>query len=123
MDTDTGQMLASLPPVGGSVVPGRGSPIPDEPPDERPPRWAAYHSEETLPRNSETTVRMQSARGFIDHTGTRASQSFGRLARRVFKLHIFYRCEGQEARLQKREAIPLVSLNEAMGALRVTWGA
>lgn len=33
---------------------------------------------------------MQVARGFIDHTGTRATQSLGRLARRVEFLSSFY---------------------------------
>ena len=43
---------------GGRWSLGRGLLISVEPPNERPPRWVVNQSEETLPRISETTIRM-----------------------------------------------------------------
>ena len=57
-ETDTKRPLASLPPGGGRWSLGRGLLISVEPPNERPPRWAVNQSEETLPRISESTIRM-----------------------------------------------------------------
>ena len=71
---------------------------------ERLPRWVVNQSEETFPRISESTIRMQSARGFLGNTGTRATQSIGGLARRVWGFYPFYRAGEQKARVQKREA-------------------
>ena len=90
------------------------------PPNERPPTWVVNQSEETLSRTSETTIRMQTARGFIENTGTRATQSIGGLARRVWSFYPFYRAGAgeQKARLQKREASWLVSSNKAWGISR-----
>ena len=87
---------------------------------ERPPTWVVNQSEETLSRTSETTIRMQTARGFIGNTGTRATQSIGGLARRVWSFYPFYRAGAgeQKARLQKREASWLVSSNKAWGISR-----
>lgn len=71
-----GGPVSELPTVGRWSL-GGGLQIPDEPPNERPPSWVVNHSEETLPRNSEATFRMQTAKGFIGNTGTRATQSIG----------------------------------------------
>ena len=119
-ETDTKRPLASLPPGGGRWSLGRGLQISVEPPNERPPTWVVNQSEETLSRTSETTIRMQTARGFIGNTGTRATQSIGGLARRVWSFYPFYRAGAgeQKARLQKREASWLVSSNKAWGISR-----
>lgn len=61
---DTERSLASLPPAGGSMVPGWGSPIPDEPPNERPLSRAVNQLGETLPRNNETTATDASSKRF-----------------------------------------------------------
>ena len=53
----------------------------------------------------------------LGNTGTRATQSIGGLARRVWSFYPFYRARAgeQKARLQKREASWLVSSNKAWG--------
>lgn len=60
-----GGPVSELPTVGRWSL-GGGLQIPDEPPNERPPGWAVNHSEETLPRISETTIRMQQQKALLD---------------------------------------------------------
>lgn len=102
-ETTAGQLTSRR---GGRWSLGRGLQISVEPPNERPPTWVVNQSEETLSRTSETTIRMQTARGFIGNTGTRATQSIGGLARRVWSFYPFYRAGAgeQKAWVQKREA-------------------
>jgi hypothetical protein len=57
---------------------GRGLLISVEPPNERLPKWVVNQSEETFPRISESTIRMQTARGFIGNTGTRGDSVYRR---------------------------------------------
>lgn len=84
-----GGPVSELPVVGRWSL-GRGLPIPDEPPNERPPLTGSQSLRGDPPKEQRDHKSDATARGFIGYTGTRATQSIGGLARRVRGCGLFY---------------------------------
>ena len=100
---DKNKRLASLPPEGGSVVPGWGSPDPRTGHQMKDPRRESSFWRDTSQGSTRTPLRMQTARGlFSDTQAPGVAESLRGLARPQAVVRGFYKGREQKARLQKQ---------------------